>query len=222
MLKKLDGLKDRKYPGYCMEVKKAIGKGPKFHAISIRPVQQGFTKLHPRKLHHVRPGWCIPISLETVHPSSREPLQHSKSLPWNNCYHPTCYDVYSRVPSEWRDYYQTPRMTSLLPVIDKCIAEDGRYSQLLHIGINDVDQIVRILDREEEGPDDASETWSIICKTFLVKIPGFEEPEEEDDIFMPLLRIDHILSNVPEISGPLELWKTVIFFEGIMQDYQLS
>ncbi|KAK0196693.1 hypothetical protein F5146DRAFT_871429, partial [Armillaria mellea] len=71
----------------------------------IRPVQQGLTKPHPRKPQYSRPAMCVPILPTTTHPESREPVEVSRGpLPWDNCYHPTCYDFFARVPSERRDY----------------------------------------------------------------------------------------------------------------------
>ncbi|KAK0211051.1 hypothetical protein DFS33DRAFT_347732 [Desarmillaria ectypa] len=57
------------------------------------------------------------------------------------------------------------------------------------------DQALRILDGQQDAPDidipdDASEIDSHTCKTFITKIPGSDNPE--DDIFVAVLRIDHI------------------------------
>ncbi len=228
MLQKLDGLKDRVYAGYCvavryattfpnspltekavLQVERRSNEGNKFHTAYIRPVQQGLTKPYRdrRKPHYARPAMCIPILPETVHPRSREALQLSKPLPWSNCYHPTCYDVRARIPSERRDYSQLPRVMGFSPQIVKPLAEDARYYRLLQSGL-DEDQVLRIMDGQEDAPDtgDASETDSQSCHMFFANIPGSEEAEE-DRIFLPIFRIDHVLSNVPEISDPSQLWE---------------
>ncbi len=115
---------------------------------------------------------CAPILPTIAHPSSREPLEVSKGpLPWDNCYHPTCYDLFARVPSEWRDYLESPCADDSFSF---GIAHDRdiRYRELLRTGLDD-DRILRILDGQEDAPDtdDVSETDSQICKTFLAKIP---------------------------------------------------
>ncbi|KAK0211125.1 hypothetical protein DFS33DRAFT_352793 [Desarmillaria ectypa] len=212
MLQKLEGLKDRMYAGYCVVVESRVDENNKFHVVSIRPVQQGLTKPYSRKPGQALPAMCVPILPETAHPTSREALEPSKPLPWNHCYHPTCYDFYGRAPTEWRDYSQSPRVGRYPPPLVKALEEDGLYHRLLRSGL-DEDQILRILDGEETAPDtdDVSETDSQTCRTFLANIPGLEEPE--DDIFIPVLRIDHVLSNVPEISDPSQLWEDHDLFE---------
>ncbi|KAK0463760.1 uncharacterized protein EV420DRAFT_1761013 [Desarmillaria tabescens] len=224
MLEKLDGLKDRMYAGYCLMVEGEVDEDNKYHVIDIRPVQQGFTKPHPRKSQHARPTMCIPILPETAHPRSREPLQLSRELPWENCYHPTCYDICTRVPTEWRDYSQSPCAMLSAPLV-KAIPQDMRYGRLLRAGVDD-DQALRILGGQQDAPDvdipdDASETDSQICKTFLAKIPGFENPEE-DGTFVPVLRVEHVLSNIPGISDPSQLYGDLELFQEIVQEYQLA
>ncbi|PBK78615.1 hypothetical protein ARMSODRAFT_947574 [Armillaria solidipes] len=222
MLQKLDGVQDRQYAGYTFFDEDTPEEMPKFQVIGIRLVQQGLTKPHPWKSRHSRPHMCAPISPTTAHPSSREPLDLSRGpLPWDNCYHPTCYDLLARVPSEWRDYYYTPR-ANFSDSFCKALDEDERYVELLRAGLDD-DRILRILDGQEDAPDtdDASETDSQICKTFLAKIPGTDKPQE-DRIFVPVLRIDHVLSNVPEISDPSRLHGDVDLFQEIVQEYQLA
>ncbi len=156
---------------------------------------------------------CAPILPTTAHPSSREPLEVSKGpLPWDNCYHPTCYDLFARVPSEWRDHLESPSADNSLSF---GIAHDRdiRYRELLRAGLDD-DRILRILDGQDDAPDtnDASETDSQNFKTFLAKTPGSDKPEE-DRIFVPVLRIDHVLSNVSEISDPSQLHGDVDLFQ---------
>ncbi|KAK0228973.1 hypothetical protein IW262DRAFT_652358 [Armillaria fumosa] len=161
-----------------------------------------------------------PISPTTAHPRSREPLSLSRGpLPWDNCYHPTCYDIFARVPSEWRDYYYTPCVADFTDSFCKALEEDDRCTELLQAGLDD-DRILRIL---EDGPDtdDDSETDSQICKTLLAKIPGSDKPKE-DYSFVPVLRIDHVLSNVPEISDPSQLHGDVDLFREIVEEYQLA
>ncbi|KAK0463724.1 uncharacterized protein EV420DRAFT_1104745 [Desarmillaria tabescens] len=213
MLQKLEGLKDKTYAGYCVAVEGRVDEHNKFHTAYIRPVQQGLTKPYSRKPHHARPSMCIPIFPETTHPRSREPLELSKLLPWKNCYHPTRYDLYARVPTEWRDYSQSPRVLGFSPQLVKPLAEDLRYNRLLQSGL-DEDRVLRILDGQEPAPDtdDTSETDNQPCQSFLANIPGSEEPKD-DDMFMPVLRIDHVLSNVPEISDPSQLWEDRDLFE---------
>ncbi|PBK93004.1 hypothetical protein ARMGADRAFT_1165303 [Armillaria gallica] len=222
MKKKLDGMQNRQYAGYCTEIVEPDEEQPKYHVINIRPVQQGLTKPHPRKPQHARPTMCVPVLPTIAHPRSREPLGLLKGpLPWDNCYHPTCYDCFVRVRTEWRDYLDSPSVGPSLS-LDKAIEEDSRYGELLRAGLDD-DRILRILDGQEDAPDidDASETDSQICKTFLAKIPGSDKPEE-DCAFVPVMRIDHVLSNVPEISDPSQLCGDVDLFQDIVQEYQLA
>ncbi|KAK0463707.1 uncharacterized protein EV420DRAFT_1638632 [Desarmillaria tabescens] len=219
MLQKLAGLQEHKYAGYCID--DPSQETPKYKVINIRLVQQGLTKPHPRKPDHARPQMCIPIFPETAHPRSREPLRVSKPLPWDHCYHPTCYDLWARVPSESRDYLYTPYVILSLPLY-RALQEDNLYGELLRAGLDD-DRIQRIIDGQEEAPDtdDVSETDSQACQKFLVKIPGSDDLGE-DGIFVPVMRIDHVLSNVPEISDPSQLWGDVDFFREIVQEYQLA
>ncbi|KAK0441987.1 hypothetical protein EV421DRAFT_2036171 [Armillaria borealis] len=222
MLQKLDGVQDRQYAGYSFFNEDTREGIPKFQVIVIRPVQQGLTKPHPRKPQYTRPTMCAPILPTTAHPESREPLEVSKGpLPWDNCYHPTCYDLFVRIPSEWRDYLESP-CTDFSLSFGIAHGRDIRYRELLRAGLDD-DRILRILDGQEDAPDtdDASETDSQICKTFLSKIPGSDKPQE-DRIFMPVMRIDHVLSNVPEISDPSQLHGDVDLFQEIVQEYQLA
>ncbi|KAG7448149.1 uncharacterized protein BT62DRAFT_1074655, partial [Guyanagaster necrorhizus] len=130
-----------------------------------------------------------------------------------NCYHPTCYDLYGRIPTEWRDYSQSPRLRARFsPQLIKPLAEDGRYHQLLRSGLDD-DQVLRILDGQEDAPDtdNRSETDSQTGQTFLANMPGCDEPE--DDIFMPVLRIEYVLSNVLEVFDPSQLWEDRDLFQ---------
>ncbi|KAK0463715.1 uncharacterized protein EV420DRAFT_1104445 [Desarmillaria tabescens] len=221
MLKRLDGFQDRKYAGQCLEIEKPDKEQPKYHVICIRPVQQGLTKAHPRKPDYARPTMCVPILPETAHPKSREPLTLSKLLPWDHCYHPTCYDLWARVRTEWRDYHDSPR-AQFSESLCEALEEDGRYRQLLRAGLDDA-RIQRILDGQEDAPDtdDASEIDGRTCKTFLAKVPEFDDPEE-DGIFVPVMRINHILSNVPEISDPSQLCGDVDLFREIVQEHQLA
>ncbi|KAK0496998.1 hypothetical protein EDD18DRAFT_1352851 [Armillaria luteobubalina] len=164
---------------------------------------------------------CVPISPTTAHPRSRTPVElWNGTLPWDNCYHPTCYDL-ARVHSEWRDYFHTP-CADCSDSFCKAFDEDERYGELLRAGLDD-DRILRILDGQEDGPDtdDASETDSQNFKMFMAKIPGIDKLEEEWT-FAPVLCIDHVLSNVPEISDPSQLHGDVDLFREIMQEYQLA
>ncbi|KAG7440208.1 uncharacterized protein BT62DRAFT_924202 [Guyanagaster necrorhizus] len=196
MLQKLDGLEDRKYAGYCLEVE--VPHEPTYQVISIRPLQQGLTKPHPQKPQYARPLMY------------REPLDVTIPLPWDNCYHPTCYDVCVRVPTERRDY---------------SFDEDDRYEQLLRAGLDD-DQILRVLDGQEDPlatdvPDEASETDSLASPMFLAKVPSSDKLEHEP-CFVPVMRIDHILSNVPEIADPSQLRGDLDLFQEIVHEYQLA
>ncbi|KAK0463723.1 uncharacterized protein EV420DRAFT_1104718 [Desarmillaria tabescens] len=140
MLRMLEGMQDRRYAGHCLEVErpKLSGETPKYKAIEIRPVQQGLTKPHPRKPDYARPTMCVPILPTTAHPKSREPLQVSKPLLWDNCYHPTYYDLWARVPSEWRDYQDSPSVNFSVALF-KALKEDERYGQLLRAGLDDAE-----------------------------------------------------------------------------------
>ncbi|KAK0196764.1 hypothetical protein F5146DRAFT_1217759 [Armillaria mellea] len=222
MLQKLSGLRDRVYAGYCVAVECRSNRENKFNTTYIRPVHQGLTKPYRRKSHYARPAMCIPILPETVHPRSREALRLSKPLPWSNCYHPTCYDVRARIPSERRDYSQSPRVMSFSPQIVKPLAEDSRYYRLLQSGL-DEDQVLRIMDGQEDVPDTghAPETDTQSCHMFFANIPGCEELEE-DRTFLPVLRIDSVLSNVREISDPSQLWEDRDLFAEIVEEYQLE
>ncbi|PBK78935.1 hypothetical protein ARMSODRAFT_947541 [Armillaria solidipes] len=209
MLQKLDGLQDKKYAGYCLEVTNPSEEDSDYYAVHIRPVQQGLTKPHPRKPQHARPTMCVPVLPATAHLRSREPLQVSKPLPWNNCYHPTCYDICVCIPAEQRDHSQSPYL-NCSPELDKFVAEDMRYRQLLQDGLDD-DRILRILDGQEEAPetdvpDGSSQTSSEsqASQVFLAKVPGCAKLEE-DLILVPVMRVDHVLSNVPEISDRSQL-----------------
>ncbi|PBK78591.1 hypothetical protein ARMSODRAFT_1078122 [Armillaria solidipes] len=135
----------------------------KYYAVHIRPVQQGLAKphWHPRKPQHARPTMCVSVLPATAHLRSRVPPQVSKLLPWNNCYHPTCYDICVRIPAEQRDHSQSPYLN--------CPPE---------LGLDD-DRILRILDGQEEAPetdvlDDSSQTSSEsqASQMFLAKVPG--------------------------------------------------
>ncbi len=92
-----------------------------------------------------------------------------------------------------------------------------RYRQLLQAGLDD-DRILRILDGQEEAPktdvpEDASQTSSEsqASQMFLGKVPGCDKLE--DLIFVPVIRVDHVLSNVPEISDPSQLCGDLDIFQ---------
>ncbi|PBK92978.1 hypothetical protein ARMGADRAFT_143850 [Armillaria gallica] len=94
-----------------------------------------------------------------------------------------------------------------------------RYHQLLLAGPDD-DRIFRILDGQEEVPkadvpDDAYQTSgeSQASQMFLVKVPGYDKLE--DIIFVPVIRVDHVLSNVPEISDPSQLYGDLDLFQEV-------
>ncbi|KAK0463693.1 uncharacterized protein EV420DRAFT_1745229 [Desarmillaria tabescens] len=223
MLQKLSSLESRKYAGYCIEKDPSTEGDIKFHTISIRPVQQGLTKPYPRDFPRSRPAMCIPILPETAHPRFRTPLKLSKPLPWSNCYHPTCFDIRARVPKEVRNYLQTPRLRSPSPALTKPLLQDEEFYHLLRAGVNE-DRILRILDGIEQCPDicmDPPDDTSETCRTFLARIPGIDELEA-DNGFIPVLRIDHILTNVPEISDPSDLWEDRSLFRRVVREYQLS
>ncbi len=113
---------------------------------------------------------------------------------------------------EWRDYQHSSR-AKLSPSLLDALKEDRRYGELLRAGLDD-GRIMRIINGLEDTPetDNASETDSQTCKTFFAKIPGTDE-SEEDAIFVPVMRIDHVLSNVPEISDPSQLYGDVDLFQ---------
>ncbi|KAK0484043.1 hypothetical protein IW261DRAFT_995914 [Armillaria novae-zelandiae] len=222
MKQKLEGIQNRQYAGYCAQIVPPDREQPKYRVINIRPVQQGLTKPHPRKPQHARPSMCVPVLPTTSHPRNREPSGLVNGpLPWDNCYHPTCYDYFVRIPMEWRDYLDSPFVYPS-PVLEEAIVEDEHYVKLLRAGLDD-DTILRILDGQEDAPDtdDSSETDSQVCKTLLAKMPGIDEPEEECS-FVPVMRIDHVLSNVPEISDPSQLHGDVDIFLAIVEEYQLA
>ncbi|KAK0440983.1 hypothetical protein EV421DRAFT_1813354 [Armillaria borealis] len=223
MLQKLSGLESRKYAGYCIEKDPPTEGDGTFHTINIRPVQQGPTKPYPRDHYHARPWMCIPILPETAHPRSRTPLKLSKPLPWGNCYHPTCYDIRARIPKETRNYSETPRLRCSSPTVNIPLMQDEEFCKFLRAGVDEY-RALRILNGIEERPDicmDPPDDTSDTCKTFLAKIPGIEDLEA-DDGFTPVLRIDHVLTNVPEISNPLELWEDRDLFRRVVREYQLS
>ncbi|KAK0441973.1 hypothetical protein EV421DRAFT_1952707 [Armillaria borealis] len=233
MLQKLDGLQDHKIcwlllgcASFCgflkLPLKDSLIVEPDeeesvYTVISVRPVQQGLTKPHPRKPQRARPTMCIPVLPTTAHPRSRKPSKVSKGpLPWENCYHPTCYDVWMRVPAEPQDYFQSSSAAGNLSLqLMEAFDEDKLYTQLLRTGLND-DRILRILDGQEEAPDtdipdDASQTSTDSCDRL-----------EEDRIFVLVMRFDHVLSNVPEISDPSQLFGDMDLFQEIVQEHQLA
>ncbi|KAG7442175.1 uncharacterized protein BT62DRAFT_936268 [Guyanagaster necrorhizus] len=224
MLQKLDGLEDRKYAGYCLEVE--VPREPTYQVISIRPSQQGLTKPHSRKPQYARPLMCVPMLSATAHPRCREPLDVTMPLPWDNCYHPTCYDVCVRVPTERRDYCQSWYVKGHFSrELRIAFDEDDRYEQLLRVGLDD-DQILRVLDGQEDPlatdvPDEASETDSLASPMLLAKVPSSDKLEYEP-CFVPVMRIDHILSNVPEIADPSQLCGDLDLFQEIVHEYQLA
>ncbi|KAK0497008.1 hypothetical protein EDD18DRAFT_1352862 [Armillaria luteobubalina] len=197
MKQKLDAIQSQQYAGYCTQIVEPDEEQPPYHVINIRPVQQGL-------------------------PRNREPSGLVNGpLPWDNCYHSTCYDYFVRVRTEWRDYLDSPLVYPSY-VVDEVVVEDECYVELLQAGLDD-DRILRILDGQEDGPDtdDSSETDSQVCKTLLAKIPGIDKPEE-DTGFVPVMRIDHVLSNVSEISDPSQLHGDVDLFLSIVEEYQLA
>ncbi|PBK78601.1 hypothetical protein ARMSODRAFT_1030838 [Armillaria solidipes] len=219
MLQKLDGL----------QIVEPDEEESIYTIISIRPVQQGLTKLHPHKSQHVCPTMCIPVLPTTAHPRSRKPFKVSKGpLLWENCYHPTCYDVWMRVPAEPQDYFQSSSAAGNLSLqLMEAFDEDKLYSKLLQTGL-DNDRILRILDGQEEAPDtdmldDASQTStdSQASQMFLATVPGCDKLKE-DRIFVPVMSFDHVLSNIPEISDPSQLFKDMDLFQEIVQEYQLA
>ncbi|KAK0196659.1 hypothetical protein F5146DRAFT_12708 [Armillaria mellea] len=220
MLRKLDCLQDHKYAGYCLDIVEPDEAKPKYAVIGVRPVQQGLTKPHPRKPRHARPTMCIPVLPTTAHPRSRKPFEVTNGpLPWKNCYHPTCYDIWMRVPAEPQDYFQSPSAIGNYDQLVEAFNEDNPYSKLLQIGLDD-DRIMRILDGQEEAPDsdvpdDASQT-SEARQMFLAAVPGCDKLEE-DEVFSPVMRFDHVLSNVPAISDPSQLVGDLDFFQEIVQ-----
>ncbi len=105
---------------------------------------------------------CIPILPETAHPRSREPLELSGVLPWDNCYHPPVTTFVHVYEPNGRDYSQSPCVMLSAPLV-KAIPEDIRYGQLLRAGIDD-DEALRILDGRQDTPemdlpDDISERY---------------------------------------------------------------
>ncbi|KAK0496987.1 hypothetical protein EDD18DRAFT_1105285 [Armillaria luteobubalina] len=137
MKPKLDGIQNWNYAGYCLQIILPDEGQPIYHVINIRPVQQGFTKPYPRKPQHARPTTCVPVLPTTAHPKSRESLQVINGpLPWDNCYHPTCYNYLIRVWTEWQDYLDSPCVAPSLPLY-KAIEEDSRYGKLLQAGLDD-------------------------------------------------------------------------------------
>ncbi|KAK0463714.1 uncharacterized protein EV420DRAFT_1104434 [Desarmillaria tabescens] len=204
MLWKLDSLQDRKHAGYCMQVEDSSEEDTKYYVLQVRPAQQGLTKAHSRKSQLARPTMCVPILPETAHPKSREPLAVSKPLSWENCYHPTCYNLCMRALAERRDHSQSTYVKGTLE-FDKAVMED--YCQLLQDGLSD-DRILRILSGQEGAPDtdipdDASQTStksdarSEASQIFLAKVPGTDKLEE-DRIFDPVMHINHVLLNLSQ------------------------
>ncbi|KAK0497009.1 hypothetical protein EDD18DRAFT_1462651 [Armillaria luteobubalina] len=230
MLRKLDGLQDHSYAGYCFYIVEPDEELAPYTVITVRPVQQGLTKPHPRKPQHARANMCIPILPTTDHPRSREPFEVSKGpLPWENCYHPTCYAFCMRAPTERRDYFQSPSAVGelSLEMMNAC-KEDRLYRDLLSRPGLDDDRILRILDGQEEVPDtdvpdDVSQNSmdSQANQMFLAKVPGCDKLEEDYN-FTPVMRIDLVLSNVAEISDPSQLIGDLDLFQEIVQEYQLA
>ncbi len=119
--------------------RRARRRGICIHVFSVRPVQQGLTKPHPRKPQHARPTMCIPVLPTTAHPRSRKPLKVSKGpLPWEKCYHPTCYDVWMRIPAEPQYYFQSSSAAGNLSLqLMEAFDEDKLHSKLLRTGLDD-------------------------------------------------------------------------------------
>ncbi len=124
-----------------------------------------------------------------------------------------------RVPTERLDYFQSPSAGgNLTPELMKAFREDKLHRELLRTGLDD-DRILRILDGQEEVPDtdvpdDASQTStdSRASQMFLATVPGCDKLEE-DCIFVPVMRINLVLSNVPEISDPSQLCGDLDLFQ---------
>ncbi|KAK0497012.1 hypothetical protein EDD18DRAFT_1164938 [Armillaria luteobubalina] len=211
MLKKLDGMQKHKYAGHCSDTVDTDEEEAVYTIVSVRPVQQDLTKPHPRKPQHARPTMCIPILPTTDHPRSRKPFKVSKRpLPWENCYHPTCYDICIRVPTERQDYYHSPSAAgNLTPELMKAFREDKLHRDLLT--------------PDTDISDDASQTSadSQASQMFLAEVPGCDNLEE-DYTFIPVMRFDHVLSNAPEICDPSQLCGDLDVFQEIVQEYQLA
>ncbi|PBK92986.1 hypothetical protein ARMGADRAFT_143952 [Armillaria gallica] len=116
---------------------------------------------------------------------------------------------------------------NLTPELMKAVREDKLHRELLRTGLDD-DRILRILDGQEEVPDtdvpdDASQTStdSQASQMFLATVPGCDKLEE-DRIFVPVMRIDLVLTNVPEISDPSQLCGDLDLFQEIVLEYQLA
>ncbi len=124
-----------------------------------------------------------------------------------------------RIPAEPQDYFQSSSAAGNLSLqLMEAFDEDKLHSKLLRTGLDD-DRILRILDGQEEAPDtdvsdDASQTStdSEASQMFLAKVPGCDKLEE-DRIFVPVMRFDHVLSNVPEISDPSQLCGDLDLFQ---------
>ncbi|KAK0463717.1 uncharacterized protein EV420DRAFT_1745247 [Desarmillaria tabescens] len=208
MLQKLSDLQDHKYAGYCSD-SSTSGQCNKDSRSLILGNQT------------MRGLICAFLSFRKRPILGQGRHLVSKPLPWDHCYHPTCYDLWARVPFEGRNYDDSPLVT-ISPAFLIAFREDVRYGELLRARLDDT-QIQRILDGQEDAPDtdDASETDGRTCKTFLAKVPESDDPEE-DGIFVPVMRIDHVLSNVPEISDPSQLCGDVDLFREIVQEYQFA
>ncbi|KAK0228931.1 hypothetical protein IW262DRAFT_651322 [Armillaria fumosa] len=110
----------------------------------------------------------------------------------------------------------------------KAFSENKLHRDLLsRTGLDD-DRIMRILDGQEEVPDmdisdDASQTSmdSQASQMFLADVPGCDKLEE-DCTFIPVMRFDHVLSNVPEICDLSQLRGDLDVFQVIVQEYQLA
>ncbi|KAK0183657.1 hypothetical protein F5146DRAFT_151568 [Armillaria mellea] len=221
MLQKLDGMQDRKYAGYCLDIVEADTEEPFYSIIRVRPLQQGLTKPHPRKPQYARPTMCIPVLPTTAHPKSRRPFKVARGpLPWENCYHPTCYDIRIRVLSERQDYFHSPSAGGhLTPELMDALTEDILHGELLSRPGLDHDKILRILNGQEEVPDkdvpdDASQrsTNSQASQIFLAEVPGCDQLEEDYN-FAPVMRIGLVLSDVPEICDPSQLCGDLDLFQ---------
>ena len=99
------------------------------------------------------------------------------------------------------------------------LEEDILHRELLSRPGLDEDRILRILDGQEEVPDkdvpdDASRrsTDSQASQIFLAEVPGCDQLEE-DYTFEPVMRINLVLSDVPEIRDPSLLFGDLDLFQ---------
>ncbi|KAK0441965.1 hypothetical protein EV421DRAFT_616574 [Armillaria borealis] len=95
MLEKLDRIQTRQWAGYCTGSQMNSNPNTTLSVCGwCSRVSRNLILGNPS----IRPTMCVPILLAIAHPTSRKPLAVMMRLPWDNCYHRTCYGLFVHVP----------------------------------------------------------------------------------------------------------------------------